>query len=76
MLTSAEFTAKHIYTTAKIQFEERDGGWSIHTIDAPVSDITLRGTSAEWQEELPAFASPVRRRYPSASQIRLLVRLF
>jgi hypothetical protein len=53
MLTSAEFTAKHIYTTAKIQFEERDGGWSIHTIDAPVSDITLRGTSAEWRKNCP-----------------------
>jgi hypothetical protein len=49
MLTSAEFTAKHIHTTAKIQFEERDGGWSIHTIDASVSDIAAAACEGQAQ---------------------------
>lgn len=42
-LTNAGFTAERIHTTAKVHFDERDGGWSIHRIDldteAAVSDI-------------------------------------
>jgi hypothetical protein len=49
MLTSAEFTAKHIQTTAKIKFEERDGEWSIHAIDALVSDITAAAREEQAQ---------------------------
>src|SRR5665213_1180306 len=29
-LTKAGATVKSIHTTAKVHFEERDGGWSIH----------------------------------------------
>jgi hypothetical protein len=32
-LTNVGFTVKRIRTTAKVDFEERDGGWSIHRID-------------------------------------------
>lgn len=43
-LTNAGFTVKRIHTTAKVQFDERDGGWSIHRIDldaeAAVSDVS------------------------------------
>jgi osmotically inducible protein OsmC len=42
-LTNAGFTVERIHTTAKVHFDERDGGWSIHRIDldteAAVSDI-------------------------------------
>jgi osmotically inducible protein OsmC len=43
-LTKAGFTVKHIHTTAKVYFEEREGEWSIHRIDldteASVSDVS------------------------------------
>lgn len=32
-LTEAGVTDKNIHTTAKVHFEEGDGGWSIHRID-------------------------------------------
>jgi osmotically inducible protein OsmC len=44
-LTNAGFTVKRIHRTAKVHFEERDGGWSIHRIDldteASVSDVAM-----------------------------------
>src|SRR6185312_9910326 len=77
-LTNAGFTVKHIHTRAKVHFEERDGGWSIHRIDLDTEGSVsncygggLRGMCAERQEKLPSFASPVRRRHPSASQAPL-----
>jgi osmotically inducible protein OsmC len=43
-LTNAGFTVKHIPTTAKVHFEERDDGWSVRRIDlgteASISDVT------------------------------------
>jgi lipoyl-dependent peroxiredoxin len=43
-LTNAGVTVKSIHTTAKVHFEERDGGRSIHRIDldteASISDMT------------------------------------
>jgi organic hydroperoxide reductase OsmC/OhrA len=71
MLTSAEFTAKHIHTTAKIQFEERDGGWSIHTIDASVSDITA--AACEEQAQSGRKNCPLSQ-VPSGVDIHLLAR--
>jgi osmotically inducible protein OsmC len=42
-LTNAGVTVKSIHTTAKVHFEERGGGWSIHRIDldteASISDM-------------------------------------
>jgi lipoyl-dependent peroxiredoxin len=32
-LTNAGIAVKSIHTTARVHFEERDGGWSIHWID-------------------------------------------
>ena len=32
-LTQAGFTVERIHTTAKVRFEQRDGGWSISRID-------------------------------------------
>ena len=44
-LTNAGFTIKSIDTTAKVHFEDRDGGSSIHRIDldaeAPISNVTV-----------------------------------
>jgi len=43
-VTKAGGTVKSVHTTAKVYFEERDGGWSIHRIDleteASISDMT------------------------------------
>jgi lipoyl-dependent peroxiredoxin len=42
-LTKAGVTVKSIHTTAKVRFEERDGGWCIRRIDfeteASISDM-------------------------------------
>jgi lipoyl-dependent peroxiredoxin len=42
-LADAGFTVERIHTTAKVHFEERDGGWSIQRVDldteASVSDV-------------------------------------
>lgn len=42
-LTNAGFNVKRILTTAKVHFDERDGGWPIHRIDldteASVPDV-------------------------------------
>jgi organic hydroperoxide reductase OsmC/OhrA len=76
---SAGFTVKRIHTTAKVHFEERDGGWSIHRIDlnavASVSDIAAADfeeqmRSAKNQEELPGLAGR-----PVGVDIRLLAKL-
>jgi lipoyl-dependent peroxiredoxin len=43
-LTNAGVTVKSIHTTARVHFEERDSGWSIHKTDldteASISDMT------------------------------------
>ena len=42
-LANAGVTVKNIHTTARVHFEGRDGGWSIHRIDldteASISDM-------------------------------------
>ena len=32
-LSGAGFTVERIHTTAKVHFEQRNGGWSIHTVE-------------------------------------------
>jgi len=43
-LSEAGATVDHVHTKAKVHFDERDGGWSIHRIDleteASVSDVS------------------------------------
>jgi lipoyl-dependent peroxiredoxin len=75
-LSNAGFTVKRIHTTAKVHFEERDGGWSIHRIDletaASVSDV---GAAAfEEQAQSAKKNSPVSRAL-SGVDIHLVAKL-
>jgi lipoyl-dependent peroxiredoxin len=38
-LTNAGVTVKRIHTTARVHFEERDDGWSIHRIEASIPEM-------------------------------------
>jgi osmotically inducible protein OsmC len=62
-LTNAGFTDKRTHTTAKVHFEERDGGWSIHRIDldteASVSDVAA--ATFEEQAQIAKKNCPVSR---------------
>ena len=62
-LKLAGFTVKRIHTTAKVHFNERDGGWSIHSIDldreAAVSNIVA--AAFEEQAESAQKSCPVSR---------------
>ena len=49
-LTNAGFTVKRIHTTAKVHFEERDGGWSISRIDLD-TEASVPGVAAAAFEE-------------------------
>ena len=49
-LTDARFTVKHIHTTAKVHFEERDGGWSVHGIDLDTEASISNVTAAAFKE--------------------------
>jgi lipoyl-dependent peroxiredoxin len=75
-LTNAGFTVKRIHTTAKVHFDERDGGWSIHRIDldteASVSDIAAAAFEEEAQNAKKNC--PVSRAL-SGVDIRLLAKL-
>lgn len=75
-LTNAGFAVKRIHTTAKVHFEEREGGWSIHRIDldtqASVSDIA--GADFEKQAQSAKKNCPVSRAL-SGVDIRLVAKL-
>jgi osmotically inducible protein OsmC len=62
-LTHAGFTVKRIHTTARVHFDERDGGWSIHRIDldteASVSDVAA--ATFEEQAQIAKKNCPVSR---------------
>jgi lipoyl-dependent peroxiredoxin len=49
-LTNAGFTVKDIHTRAKVHFEERDGGWSIHRIDLDTEGSVSNVTAAAFEE--------------------------
>jgi lipoyl-dependent peroxiredoxin len=53
-LTNAGVTVKSIHTTARVHFEERDGGWSIHRIDldteASISDVAAAAFEEQAQK--------------------------
>jgi osmotically inducible protein OsmC len=59
-LTNVGVIVKGIHTTAKVHFEERDGGWFIHRIDldteASISDIaaeTFEGHAQNAKKNCP-----------------------
>lgn len=75
-LTQAGFTVKRIHTTAKVHFEEHDGGWSIHRIDLE-TEAAVPGVAATTFEEQAQSAKkncPVSRAL-SGVDIRLLAKL-
>src|SRR5262245_61288941 len=41
-LKGAGATPEHIRTTAKVHFDQKDGGWTIHTIDL-VTEASAKG---------------------------------
>jgi lipoyl-dependent peroxiredoxin len=49
-LTKAGVTVKSIHTTAKVYFEERDGGWPIQRIDLD-TEASISDMAAEAFEE-------------------------
>jgi len=49
-LSNAGFTVKSIDTTAKVHFEERDVGWSIHRIDLDTEASISNVTAAAFEE--------------------------
>ena len=67
-LTNAGLAVKRILTTAKVHFEEPDGGWSIHRIDldteAPVSNVATAAFEEHGRapRRIAPVASPIRRR--------------
>ncbi len=50
-LTHAGFTVKRIHTTAKVHFDERDGGWSIHSIDLDTEASVPNIAAAAFEEQ-------------------------
>jgi osmotically inducible protein OsmC len=50
-LMNAGFTINRIHKTAKVHFEERDGGWSIHRIDLDTEASVSDGTAAAFEEQ-------------------------
>jgi osmotically inducible protein OsmC len=75
-LTNAGFTVKHIHTTAKVHFEERDGGWSIHRIDLDTEALISNVTAAAFAD----YAQNAKKNCPvsralSGVDIHLLARL-
>lgn len=75
-LANAGFLAKRIHTTAKVNFEERDGGWSIHRIDLE-TEASVPGITASAFEEQALSAKkncPVSRAL-SGVDIHLLAKL-
>lgn len=75
-LTHAGFTVKRTHTTAKVHFDERDGGWSIHKIgvdaEASVSDVSA--AAVEEQAQSAKKNCPVSR-VLSGVDIRLQAKL-
>ena len=49
-LTNAGITVKSIHTTARVHFEERDGGWSIHRIDLDTEASISEMAAAAFEE--------------------------
>jgi lipoyl-dependent peroxiredoxin len=49
-LTNAGVTVKRIHTTARVHFEERDGGWSIHGIDLDAEASIPEMAAAAFEE--------------------------
>jgi osmotically inducible protein OsmC len=53
-LTKADVTVNSIHTTAKVHFEEHDGGWSIQRIDldteASISEMTAEAFEKHAQD--------------------------
>jgi osmotically inducible protein OsmC len=49
-LTNAGFTVKHIHTTAKVHFEEREGGWTMHRIGLDTGASISNVTAAAFEE--------------------------
>jgi osmotically inducible protein OsmC len=42
-------TVKSVHATARVHFEERDGGWSIHRIDLD-TEASISETAAAFEE--------------------------
>ena len=49
-LTNAGIAVKSIHTTARVHFEERDGGWSIHRIDLDTEASISEMAAAAFEE--------------------------
>ena len=50
-LTNAGITVKSIHTTARVHFEEHDGGWSIHRIDLDTEASISEMAAATFEEQ-------------------------
>jgi osmotically inducible protein OsmC len=50
-LTNAGITVKSIHTTARVYFEEHDGGWSIHRIDLETEASVSEMATAAFEEQ-------------------------
>jgi osmotically inducible protein OsmC len=75
-LTNAGYNVGRIHTSAKVYFEERDGGWSIHRIDLD-AEASVQGIAKAAFEEQAQSAKkncPVSRAL-SGVDIRLLAKL-
>jgi osmotically inducible protein OsmC len=45
-LKGAGFTPERVHTTAKVHFDQKDGGWTIHTIELE-TEASVKGISPE-----------------------------
>jgi osmotically inducible protein OsmC len=49
-LSEAGATVDHVHTKAKVHFDKRDGGWSIHRIDLDTEASVSAVTAAAFEE--------------------------
>ena len=50
-LKGAGATPERVHTTAKVHFDQKEGGWTIHTIDL-VTEVSAKGISPEKFQEV------------------------
>jgi osmotically inducible protein OsmC len=50
-LKGAGATPEHVHTTAKVHFDQKEGGWTIHTIELS-TEAAVKGITAEKFQEV------------------------